>query len=442
MMEAAPAKGGRNLLNLKARNEAIELTRLKGLVAPPDARPQWAHFALALLATHRKPSPAVDERTRINPFLQTWETTTRKTPSTLKRILKVAKKYNVKLATGDLSTEAKRQLPIWFHIGATNELNKLNNHFYAPCLRDNHGVITVDHLMKFTSLHATHQKWASCTCDDCVNARNNLSCAKPFKCFQLAANLLKCLPPQWNPGNTLQYPTMTTTTDERREALHKREKILFDPSATTSPPIENAFSVFSSIGSYPPEPAHRGPPPPDRTHKEVIAITCGEYRIDDDGDIVAGGGARLTNENEQDLSLKVEEHLATRNSGEILVITKLVKCTPKHHTLNLIAKTEQLVKDLTIDLQKWDHIGWLEHEDAEIMKPLVAALRERSAPTYLARWSSSTSKTDKEAATTLAKQGIIKDHADKADMTIKPEFNFNGLRIAHGTQCLFYKGIL
>jgi hypothetical protein len=42
-------KGGKNLLNLEHRNEAIELMWLKGLLAPAHSRPTWALFAHALL---------------------------------------------------------------------------------------------------------------------------------------------------------------------------------------------------------------------------------------------------------------------------------------------------------------------------------------------------------------------------------------------------------
>ncbi|KAF8832957.1 hypothetical protein BDN67DRAFT_861125, partial [Paxillus ammoniavirescens] len=286
MMEATPAKGGKSLLNLTTRNEAIELTWLKGLLAPEKTRPQWAQFALALLATYKKPSPTVSEKARINPFLQSWETATRKIPGTLQRIIKVARKYNVKLATGALTVDARKELPIWFHIGANSKLAQLNNHFYAPCLRDAHGVLTVGHLVELTTtLPTEHRKRRLCICQKCADARDNLGCVKPFKCFQLAKDLLNCLPPRWNPEDAapqlVQNPTLTQV-EETRRALNKREKILFNPRIALSTPVENGFRVFSPMKEYLPNPACQEPPPPNALHEEVTVLTCGNHSVSRD----------------------------------------------------------------------------------------------------------------------------------------------------------------
>jgi hypothetical protein len=57
ILNAPVAKGGKNVLHLKSRNEAIELKWLKGLLAPIEKRPLWAFFAHALLAKAAQNSP-------------------------------------------------------------------------------------------------------------------------------------------------------------------------------------------------------------------------------------------------------------------------------------------------------------------------------------------------------------------------------------------------
>ncbi|KAF9234528.1 hypothetical protein BU15DRAFT_52534 [Melanogaster broomeanus] len=446
MLEAATSIGGKNILNLKARNEAIELTWLKGLLAPKDNRPLWTHFALAILATYRKPYPIVSARARISPFLQTWEVSARKVPKTLSRILKVADKYNVCLAAGTLSKDVKNELPAWFHIGANENIKKLNNHFYAPCLRDNHRALSIGHLATITQmLPSEHRKMKTCTCTSCDYARGNLNCKKPFKCFQLAKDILACIPPKWNPESELrpfaENLTLAQVADNQR-ALKKKEKVMFDPTTILDSPLENGFRSFVEIKEYLPNPARQTAPPPDATHEEIMVVTCGEHRINKDGDIIAGGGVWFGDNDERNRAIRVEEHLATHNSGELSVLLLTAQTIPKHHVLNLTTKTERVVEDLTINLDRWDHTGWLEHENRSVMKALVCELRQRSARTYISRWNTSTPREGKKAAERLAVQGIEKDRSDKIATTMREEFNTNGLRLNHGTQRLFYKGIL
>ncbi|KAG1890712.1 uncharacterized protein F5891DRAFT_1197797 [Suillus fuscotomentosus] len=132
------AKGGKNVLHLKSHNKAIKLKWLKGLLAPIETRPRWAFFANAILAKAALNSPIVKHSAKINPFLQTWSPSQKRLPSNLRRIIQTAKKYGTRWEAITINPSIARELPVWFHIGASADLNKLNNHLYAACLRDNH----------------------------------------------------------------------------------------------------------------------------------------------------------------------------------------------------------------------------------------------------------------------------------------------------------------
>ncbi|KAG1853363.1 hypothetical protein F4604DRAFT_1591636 [Suillus subluteus] len=95
-LSAPISKGGKNILHLKSRNEAIELKWLKSLLAPLKERPQWTFFAYNLIAKAAQTSPVVKPQARISPFTQTWSLSIKKLPPHLSRILKTAKKYNVR----------------------------------------------------------------------------------------------------------------------------------------------------------------------------------------------------------------------------------------------------------------------------------------------------------------------------------------------------------
>src|ERR1700716_4237946 len=63
-------EGGLNLINLKARNEAIDIIWLKEYLNFSPARPTWALVTDAIIDTAAPPQ--FNNKARINAFLQTW----------------------------------------------------------------------------------------------------------------------------------------------------------------------------------------------------------------------------------------------------------------------------------------------------------------------------------------------------------------------------------
>ncbi|KAI0094525.1 hypothetical protein BDY19DRAFT_881003, partial [Irpex rosettiformis] len=112
-------KGGLKLIDLTARNEAIEIAWLATYLRRDDERPTWTYLADYLISR----SVIVNDRhipidMRINAFTQTWKTSTHHTstlPECLKRMLKTAIKYNANFTAIKLSHKMQRNLPIWLH---------------------------------------------------------------------------------------------------------------------------------------------------------------------------------------------------------------------------------------------------------------------------------------------------------------------------------------
>ncbi|KAG1779307.1 hypothetical protein EV702DRAFT_966508 [Suillus placidus] len=104
-------EGGKSMLHLTHRNDAIELMWLKGLLKPTQEQPPWAFFANALIANFARPAPTVHARVKINMFLQTWKPLTKKLPQMLQRIFKAAKTYHVKWDACIVPSPIARQLP-------------------------------------------------------------------------------------------------------------------------------------------------------------------------------------------------------------------------------------------------------------------------------------------------------------------------------------------
>lgn len=68
-------EGGIKLLNIKNRNEAIEIVWLRDYLNLKETRPIWAHITDILI--NETTPPSLDENTRANAFLQTWRIPTK-----------------------------------------------------------------------------------------------------------------------------------------------------------------------------------------------------------------------------------------------------------------------------------------------------------------------------------------------------------------------------
>ncbi|KAF6760767.1 hypothetical protein DFP72DRAFT_804738, partial [Ephemerocybe angulata] len=146
-MRLPHTEGGFKILDIEARNEAIDLMKLKAYL-DFEKRPKWALIVDHLLTlnipkSHRVTSTGVAE----NMFTQTWAAAKRETescaPAGIRKMLATAAKYGVTLDPRNPSEETKLDMPLWFHAGQNKEKRPWNNGARADCLRDNHEVHTV-----------------------------------------------------------------------------------------------------------------------------------------------------------------------------------------------------------------------------------------------------------------------------------------------------------
>ncbi|EPS93989.1 hypothetical protein FOMPIDRAFT_1135091, partial [Fomitopsis schrenkii] len=166
-----------------------------------------------------------------------------------------AKKFNVSFAAVKLDKEMKRKLPIWYHLGATRKLRRLNNTKISDCLRDHHGVMVVADAMKVIRRGCYHAARTSqndyipedCPCEHCTADREN-GCAHPMKCCRMAEKLLAEVRPKWNPGEPSPRDGLSLT--KRRQNINETSledggTLTFDPSLTQRGDLEAAFRVFT-----------------------------------------------------------------------------------------------------------------------------------------------------------------------------------------------------
>ena len=223
-------EGGLDLLDIKSRNEAIEIIWLKTYLNMSPDRPTWAK-ATDIILDAAAPR-GYNAQARINTFLQTWNVPLRgprakKLHRDTARMLKTAKSHNVNFMTIRMSQELKQKLPAWYQVGADHEA--INNRA-AKCLLNKHHAKTIADLMKTSARirnetnPPTHRPTNYCNCTACVEDREK-DCTHPHDCATEAlARINKTLPKQnpLRPGNG--HGNLSLTKRRKQQNIRAREE--------------------------------------------------------------------------------------------------------------------------------------------------------------------------------------------------------------------------
>lgn len=133
------SQGGKKLLNIKARNEARELMKLKRYLNIGEARPQWATIADKLIEKNlAKKWGEMEGQFLVNAFLQSINvdahTKDEGLPPSLRQMIKTARKYEVKFAPLEIDKNLKMDMPVWLHMGLGKFKNIKINTAVPVCL--------------------------------------------------------------------------------------------------------------------------------------------------------------------------------------------------------------------------------------------------------------------------------------------------------------------
>lgn len=198
------SEGGLNLLDIRARNKAIELVWLRDYLNLTPSRQLWARVTDILINATAPPSTSAIAI--VNTFLQTWSPPTRGPRAetlnpNIRRMLSVGRKYNTNLAAIRISPGIKASLPAWYHPGAApRPLTNVN----VKCLLNKRAAKSVEDLIKLTAklrphrLNPTHTLTQMCPCMECVRDRLK-GCKNPHACATEANKRLEDIAPKYKP---------------------------------------------------------------------------------------------------------------------------------------------------------------------------------------------------------------------------------------------------
>ncbi|KAJ7833960.1 hypothetical protein B0H14DRAFT_2364026 [Mycena olivaceomarginata] len=112
-------EGGKQILDIRARNEAIDLWNLQSYLVQGPKRAPWYYFVDYILRTFLEKSYLnVRPGQILNVFLQDVHipiSSKTPLPEDIKRMILAARKYNLKFTGLSITQDVKLKMPIWKH---------------------------------------------------------------------------------------------------------------------------------------------------------------------------------------------------------------------------------------------------------------------------------------------------------------------------------------
>ena len=421
-------EGGIELLNLRHRNDAIELVWLKEYLSKSSTRPTWAYMTDILInETAPKNLP---KEARGNSFLQQWSAPTRgkraeKIGEDTIRMLKAAKTYAANFAPVRMKKNLKEAMPAWLQIGHQKTIPQNDQ---ARCLINTHNAMTIKDLCRTTERlkriyrGGVHSPVYSCHCDDCTEDRLK-GCKNPQKCAIDAQRRLEKLVPKLNPLAQTHDDNLSLTQRRKTSNITARIEntgIIFDPSVTEKTSLADCFRIFTDPNKISNIPAER------QRQARGISIQEESTTVYTDGSCInngkenakAGAGIWFAEEDPRNKALKIPGPNQSNQVGEIAAVIAALENTPTFAPLTIISDSMYVIDGLTKHLKEWEDRGWIEISNKEWFKKAAYLLRKRSAPTTFQWVKGHSGDKGNEECDKLAKEGAHKEREDPFDLTI------------------------
>ncbi len=439
------AQGGLGLIDLEARNEAIDIMWLKSYLDFSTERPTWAYIADELFANHvPKNCMPKQAELRINPFLQKWKPKVNGLPEELSSMMNVAKKYGVRLEGLAFSKAILRAMPMWDHMYADRvSLGRLTMPSkLLTCIQQAHGARTVADFVCLAQTidRSTHQPRAACNCEDCGRMRTEDGCRNPHLCSMRAKEILRTLPDKWNPSKVqpedLERLTMANL---RKELEQKNDLVPFDRCVTTYGDLGHAIRIFTDN-----DPVSNILPGLDLEENgaEITVATDGSCTRNGELSARAGAGVFVEENHALNCSLRLPRSLEQTNQTGEIVATLLATMRVDNRTRAIHETDSQTTMDsITKWRQKHEDTGYIFQKNADLTRATIAGLRIRKAHTIFKWVKGHNGHPRNEAADKLAAEGAAKLTEDQISTHIPPRVRLSGAKLQAMTQRLAYHAI-
>ena len=444
-------EGGLNLLDLKARNEAIEIMWLKTYLNMSSTRPPWAKITDLLLDAVAP--QGYNAQARLNTFLQTWNVPTRgtraeKLPNDILRMMKTARDHRANFATLRLSLELRKKLPAWFQNEAEH---RPNNNKATQCLLMKHKIVTMADMVKTAARirdntqELNHRPINYCNCQACAEDQRK-HCTHPHDCATEALARINATTPKANPLHQgYRHDNLSLTRrrkDQNRKEIEENGTITFDPTITSKNDITECFRIFADTQRMSKHPAQRLID--NRTsirHDTTRVYTDGACTNNGKENAQCGGGVWFGPDDPRNLAFRVPGEPQSNQIGELAAMIMAIKRTPHFCPLEIMSDSKYVIRGLTEHLHEWEDRGWVLVQNAQWFKVAAFLLKRRSAKTTFTWVKGHNGTIGNEESDRLAKEGAAKDIPEDIDTLIPPEFDLQGAKLTTISQTIAYQSI-
>ncbi|KAJ8457104.1 hypothetical protein ONZ45_g18449 [Pleurotus djamor] len=426
-------EGGFGVLDIVARNEAIQLTWIKEYLNL-DNRPLWALLADDIIARAAlKKDKNIPRDVKYNMFLQTWRPKTIANddifPKHLKSIIKTATKYGLRIETVDITRGLAREMPVWLHARTGARTKRISLSTKNNCLKNNHKLRTVGDAEDVANVltHNDHTGRNTCKCNQCKDIRRTHGCKHPHTCMKQAEMLLNSLPKKWDPRAIAEAPQEA---EPNERDWSRVERII--PAKRT----QEIFRVFTE-GE---EKTDEVFVPDETVRAEQYVATDGSCKDACTEEAKAGAGVFFAPEDPRNRAVKVpNDWVQSNQTGELLAILVAISENMGDFPLRIESDSKYAINVLTNQRTKIENAGGLDRANTEIIQRTLAKVRERKGPIYIKWVKGHNGHEGNEEADRLADRGTDSDEYAKEGV---PEpLRLTGIRLDTLTQKLAYKAI-
>ncbi|OJT03797.1 Transposon TX1 uncharacterized 149 kDa protein, partial [Trametes pubescens] len=434
--------GGLNLLDLEARNEAIDVMWLRAYLNMGAKRQLWALVADDLFATAVPKNVFPRERElRENVFTQSWEPKLSELPQELRALVKVAKKYGLQQEGLAFSKQILRQMPIWAHRQIDKKaLRRLAlKSSVTTCLKYKHKLRTVGECEGLASAltDPTHRRANRCTCTNCEAVIVKARCAHPDRCFERARKLMDLLPSKWDPRGV--HPEDYEEEQMRAAWEAAGEATVFDRSVTVKGTLGETFRIFTDSGPVHNERIDMRVPP---SAGALTVATDGSCSNNGRGNAKAGAGVFVSPEHPMNRAVRLPASLEQTNQSAEIAAT-LIASREIGDDIELTQETDSrtVMEALTKFRSTHEDTGYILQRNAKLTKATVAALRARKAHTMF-RWvKGHAGHEGNEGADKLAGEAAGRATGEDINTQIPAHLTVSGAKLSAVTQKIAYRAI-
>ena len=354
-------RGGRKILDIAKRNEAIDLMWIRQYLNMGPDRPKWAYMMDEIFRMER-PKRARETYQMIeswNPLIQDWKPKARSqsVPRRVQNALRPARKHGVELGALGLSNETRREMPVWLHRKASKNAARLYSTEGAKCLKSRHRTHYMWQLVELIgSVPDVHRGTNFCACELCRKA-SELGCTHPHRCLETAKTLIDALAPKWRPGServlVRSNARATATAGERAS-----DGIVVNTTREVMD-LRDSIRIFTERESLLDVSALRTLTDEMQVNVELTVYTDGSCTGNGTEDARAGSGVWYGPHDPRNEAIQVPGERQSNQVGELLAVLHMVRTAPGNQPLRIRSDSRFAIDGLTLYVQDWEAKDWM-----------------------------------------------------------------------------------